>query len=60
MTRDKRRKAEGKLLSTGRLFVVFQEKMGVDRTLTIFSKNATTALSKIKLSQTLAYKEVSR
>ena len=60
MTRDKRRKAEVELLSTGRLFVVFQEKMGIDRTLTIFSKNATTALSKIKLSQTLAYKEVSR
>ena len=60
MTRDKRRKAEGELLSTGGLFVVFQEKMGIDRTLTIFSKNATTALSKIKLSQTLAYKEVSR
>ena len=60
MTRDKRHKAEGELLSTGWLFVVFQEKMGVDRTLTIFSKNATTALSKIKLSQTLAYKEVSR
>jgi len=60
MTRDKRRKAEGELLSTGGLFVVFQEKMGIDRTLMIFSKNATTALSKIKLSQTLAYKEVSR
>jgi hypothetical protein len=60
MTRDKRRKVEGELLSTGRLFVVFQKKMGTDRTLTIFSKNATTALSKIKLSQTLAYKEVSR
>ena len=60
MTRDKRHKAEGELLSTGWLFIVFQEKMGVDRTLTIFSKNATTALSKIKLSQTLAYKEVSR
>jgi 4-amino-4-deoxy-L-arabinose transferase-like glycosyltransferase len=60
MTRDKRRKAEGELLSTGGLFVVFQEKMGIDRTLMIFSKNATMALSKIKLSQTLAYKEVSR
>jgi 4-amino-4-deoxy-L-arabinose transferase-like glycosyltransferase len=39
MTRDKKHKAEGELLSTGRLFVVFQEKMGVDRTLTIFSNN---------------------
>jgi hypothetical protein len=53
MTRDKRHKAEGELLSTGGLFVVFQEKMGVDRTLTIFSNNATTAPTKIKLSQTL-------
>jgi 4-amino-4-deoxy-L-arabinose transferase-like glycosyltransferase len=51
MTRDKRRKVEGELLSTGRLFVVFQEKMGIDRTLTIFSNNAATAPSKIKLSQ---------
>jgi len=57
MTRDKRRKAEGELLSTGRLFVVFQEKMGIDRTLTIFSKNATTALSKIKIHQGLAFME---
>jgi 4-amino-4-deoxy-L-arabinose transferase-like glycosyltransferase len=60
MTRDKRRKAEGELLSTGRLFVVFQKKMGIDRTLTIFSNNAATALSEIKLSQTLVYKEVLR
>jgi hypothetical protein len=45
------------LLSTGRLFVVFQEKMGIDRTLTIFSKNATTALSKIKIHQGLAFME---
>ena len=51
MTRDKRQKTEGELLSTGRLFVVFQEKMGIDRTLTIFSNNAATAPSKIKLSQ---------
>jgi 4-amino-4-deoxy-L-arabinose transferase-like glycosyltransferase len=51
MTRDKRRKVEGELLSTGRLLVVFQEKMGIDRTLTIFSNNAATAPSKIKLSQ---------
>jgi hypothetical protein len=60
MTRDKRRKAEGELLSTGRLSVVFQKKMGVDRTLTIFSNNAATALSEIKLRQDLAYMEESR
>ena len=60
ITRDKKRKAEGELLSTGRLSIFFQEKMGVDRTLTIFSNNAATFLSKIKLRQTLAYKEESR
>jgi 4-amino-4-deoxy-L-arabinose transferase-like glycosyltransferase len=43
MTRDKKRKAEGELLSTGRLSVVFQKKMGAERTLTIFSNNAATA-----------------
>jgi 4-amino-4-deoxy-L-arabinose transferase-like glycosyltransferase len=60
VTRDKKRKAERELLSTGRLFVVFQEKMGTDRTLTIFSNNAATALSEIKLRQDLAYMEESR
>ncbi len=60
MTRDKRRKAEGELLSTGGLFVVFQEKMGVDRTLTIFSNHAATALSETELRQMLAYREEAR
>jgi hypothetical protein len=60
MTRDKKRKAEGELLSTGRLFVVFQENMGTDRTLTIFSNNSATALSKVRLRQTLAYREEAR
>jgi 4-amino-4-deoxy-L-arabinose transferase-like glycosyltransferase len=60
IARDKKRKAEGELLSTGRLSIFFQKKMGIDRTLTIFSNNAATVLSKIKLRQTLAYREQSR
>jgi hypothetical protein len=43
MTRDKKGKAADELISTGRLSVVFQKKMGVERTLTIFSNNATMA-----------------
>jgi hypothetical protein len=57
ITRDKKRKAEGELLSTGKLSIFFQKKMGTDRTLTIFSNNSATALSKVRLRQTLANKE---
>jgi hypothetical protein len=60
MTRDKKHISEGELLSTGRLSVVFQKKMGVERTVTIFSNNAATALSEINLRQSLAYKEVAQ
>jgi 4-amino-4-deoxy-L-arabinose transferase-like glycosyltransferase len=38
MARDKRRKFEGDLLSTGRLSIFHQQKMGIDRTLTVFKK----------------------
>lgn len=44
MTRDKGKKEEKKLLSTGKLYVVFQEKMGLDRTLTLFSNHSPNAL----------------
>lgn len=39
VTRDKKKKAEKELLSSGILSIVFQKKMGVDRTLTLFSSN---------------------
>lgn len=39
ITRDRRRKAENELLATGRLSIIFQETMGIDRTLTIFKKD---------------------
>lgn len=39
ITRDKRRKTESDLLSTGMLCIVFQKEMGTDRTLTLFSNN---------------------
>jgi hypothetical protein len=39
ITRDKKMKAEKELLSSGILSIVFQKKMGVDRTLTLFSSN---------------------
>ena len=38
MTRDKRRKVEAELLSTGRLSVFYQQKMGTERTLVVFKK----------------------
>lgn len=53
ITRDKRRRAENELLSTGKLSIVFQEKMGVDRTLTIFKEKDPTeqaALSSPRVS----------
>jgi hypothetical protein len=53
ITRDKRHKTEGELLSTGRLFVVFQRKMGTERTLTVFSNNAAIAFSKAQFTQKL-------
>ena len=55
MTRDKKHKAENELLSTGRLSIVFQNKMGTDRILTLFSNNAAKALNKVKLAKKLGY-----
>jgi 4-amino-4-deoxy-L-arabinose transferase-like glycosyltransferase len=54
--RDKRSKAEGELLSTGILSIVFQKKMGTDRTLTLFSKNTPTVLSRVIPHQRLVHK----
>jgi hypothetical protein len=38
IARDKRRKYEADLLSTGRLSIVYQQRMGTDRTLVVFKK----------------------
>jgi len=51
MIRDKRHKDEDALLSTGRLSVFFQKKMGIDRTLTVFKKNNYKEPGKIRLTQ---------
>lgn len=51
IARDKKRRVETELLSTGELSVIFQEKMGLDRTLTIFTKKDPTELIKIERSR---------
>lgn len=51
IARDKKRRVETELLSTGELSVIFQENMGLDRTLTIFTKKDPTELIKIERSR---------
>lgn len=51
ITRDKKRKAETELLSTGKLSIIFQQKMGGERTLTLLGKNSHTDQSDIHLAK---------
>ncbi|OPX92680.1 MAG: Undecaprenyl phosphate-alpha-4-amino-4-deoxy-L-arabinose arabinosyl transferase [Syntrophorhabdus sp. PtaB.Bin027] len=51
ITRDKKRKAETELLSTGKLSIIFQQKMGGERTLTLLGKNSHTVQSDIHLAK---------
>ena len=51
ITRDKKRKAETELLSTGKLSIIFQQKMGGERTLTLLGKNSRTDQSDIHLAK---------
>ncbi len=51
ITRDKKRKAETELLSTGKLSIIFQQKMGGERTLTLLGKNSHTDQSDIQLAK---------
>ena len=49
ITRDKRRKPNNEILSMGGFSIVFQKKMGLERTLTLFEKNSGIDQNKIQL-----------
>lgn len=49
ITRDKRRKPNNEILSMGGFSIVFQKKMGLERTLTLFEKNSGIDHNKIQL-----------
>lgn len=51
VTRDKKKKAEKELLSNASLSIVFQSKMDIDRTLSVFKKNALTDSNKALFTQ---------